>query len=131
MAICKLTITTSVDGERTKIVRMGKIEKEGGWLRLQYREESAEVTLRLSEGRALVSRIGDYSLRLPLFHSEDSEGKLGLGGNEGPVPIRTHEVRYAYADGKLDLILSYDLLFGEEPQKMRLEIQATERGAGK
>ncbi len=129
MAICKLVMESSVDGKASKIVRMGRLEKENKGLRLFYREENAEVTLFLQENNVRICRVGDYSLDLPLRQGEMSQGKLGLGGSEGKVEVQTYLATYTFHDGELNLSLHYDLLFGEEAQKMRLHINAKTRGS--
>ncbi len=127
MAICKLTITTAVDGTENKIVRMGKIEKEEGGVRLRYREENAEIDLTLTEEGAEIRREGDYSLFLPLRQGKTTEGMLGLGGSQGRVVVAAHCVQYRYEQEKFEAILRYDLRFGEDKQEMQLQITATTR----
>ncbi len=128
MAICKLTIESSVDGQATKSVYMGRLEEVEGQIRLFYREENAEICITLEKGEASVRRVGDYSLSLSLVEGKKRAGSLSLGGAEGSVEVYTRTVEYAYADGGLSLALAYDLLFGVEKQKMQLRIQAQTRG---
>ncbi len=122
MAICRLTICTRVDERENKIVRMGKIEEKEGEVLLRYREEDAEICLFLKGKSAEIHREGDYSLFLPLIVGERSEGRLGFGGTQGRVEIHTCAVEYSFADNGGTLFLDYDLLFGDEAQKMQLEI---------
>ncbi len=128
MAICKLVIASSVDGLESRFVRMGKLENAEGAIRLFYREENAEVCVTLQGGRATVRRQGDYSLFLSLTQGEKTEGSLSLGGAEGEVSVYTHRVEYSYKEEALTLLLEYELLFGEDGQSMRLDIEATTRG---
>ncbi len=121
--ICKLTIRTTVDGQESKVVRMGKLTVEEEKILLFYREENAQVQLLLCGDKATVERKGDYELYLPL-EKGDSVGRLGLGGSTGELPLATHCVDYAYKGGKLTLSLVYDLGFGKEKQRMQLQITA-------
>ncbi len=127
MPICKLTIETAVDGKETKIVRMGKIENSEAGIFLRYREENAEVELRIEQKTALVLRKGDYSMRLPLVEGRTSEGSLEIGGSAGTLAIRTKQIRAVRQCNKTEIILRYHLDFGQEIQDMRLRIQAQTR----
>ncbi len=126
MAICKLTIDTRVDGEGSKIVRMGKIETQDGELCVRYREENAEVHLRIRGNRAEIRREGDYSLFLLLIEGESTEGALGISGSQGGLPVTTRRVECARKEGETRIFLDYELWFCEGSQKMQLEITATE-----
>ncbi len=126
MAICKLTVSTRVDGEENKIVRMGKIEDSEGEIRISYREENAQVRLRILGRRAEILREGDYSLFLPLMQGESTEGTLGISGSKGGLPITTHRVEHSKKNEQTRISLDYELWFCEGSQKMQLEIIATE-----
>ncbi len=131
MAICKLTITTSVDGVSNQTHRMGKIEISESEIVLSYREENARVCVALVGKSALVEREGDYLLRLPLEEGKVREGFLGVGGSEGEISVRTDSVEYAVEGSAFRASLRYGLLFGDETQEMRLEIRAlTAKGKG-
>ncbi len=127
MAICKLTVCTNADGVKNKIVRMGKIEEKEGRVRLSYREENAEVCLLVSGNRAEIRREGDYSLFLPLLEGATTQGGLGLGGSQGQVSVTCRRVECTRVEETTKISLKYALLFGEDSQKMQLEITATER----
>ncbi len=127
MSICKLTVTTTVDGRKTQTVRMGKMERTGEGATLSYREENARVALTLDGKAALVVREGDYALRLPLRQGETQEGVLGVGGSEGKILVRAYRVEYAIEEKGVLAKLHYALLFGEDAQDMRLEIRAQGR----
>ncbi len=126
MAICKLTVYTRVDGEENKIVRMGKIEEKEGEIVLSYREENAQVRLRILGSRAEIFREGDYSLFLPLVEGQSTEGALGISGSKGGLPITTRRVEYVKNEGERKIFLDYELWFCEGSQKMQLEITTTE-----
>ncbi len=128
MRICKLTILSSVDGEESKSIRMGKMDISDGRIFLTYREENASVSLTLRHSEAIIDRQGDYSLCLRLIQGQRTNGSIGMGGSEGEVPTQTHEVAYTVEGNILTAKLDYALLFGEEKQEMRLCLTAQTRG---
>ncbi len=127
MAVCKIIVCTTTDGVKNKIVRMGKIEECEDGIGLYYREENADVSLFITDKRAEIRREGEYTLHLPLREGECSKGGLGIGGSQGEVEISTHCVKLMRTAEKIDILLKYALLFGEEKQKMQLEITAMRR----
>ncbi len=128
MQICKVTITTTVDGESSKIVRMGKIDISKQEIRLFYREENAQCTVVLQGDCATVRREGDYSLRLELVQGKGSKGALCVGGSEGALDVYTEKLSYRIEENTLCAFLHYRLLFGEEAQDMQLRLDAYWRG---
>ena len=121
---CNFRITTTVDGQENTVLRSGQIEEvEDGFL-LFYSEESANVTIRLGKGFAVIDRQGDYSLHILLKLGKTQEGLLGLGGSQGKVLVQTHHLKYGLEGRSFKLSVGYDLLFGEEKQKMRLHLRA-------
>ncbi len=124
MRSCKVTITTTVDNQKTKIVRNGRIDTHSTSIRLAYAEEHAEVLLTCGEGEVEIERRGDYTMRLRLKKGETREGSIGIGGNEGGVRTRTSRVYYAATEGVFTLVLHYDLIVGKETQRMRVRIDA-------
>ena len=124
MLDCKLTITTAVDGQETTLVRAGEIEILDETVSLTYREESAQVRVSLQKREAIIERRGDYVLLLPLQEGKTLEGKIGLGESAGSVAVKTYHVKYSVERNIFKLALRYDLLFGEEIQKMQLRIRA-------
>ncbi len=128
MKICKLWITTAVDGQESKLHRMGKLEIEEERVLLQYKEEGAQVALSVGNGCALVERQGDYTLRLPLLQGQSTVGCLGIGGSEGRIPVEADFIRYTRQADGVEIHLRYRLAFGEDAQEMRLHIQAKTRG---
>ncbi len=120
---CELTIKTTADGQESSLVRIGALtEKEEGFL-LEYNEEGAQVAVRLSNGKAVLQRKGEYELYLPLEKGE-SVGEIGFGGSTGSLVIQTQLVQYAFVKNTLTVALQYDLQFGEEKQQMQLYITA-------
>ncbi len=128
MQICNLTIVTSVDGARTKIVRTGKVERLEKHVRIVYREEGAEVALLLEKGEVTVRREGDYALTLFLKKGEITEGEICVGGSVGGLPVQTYLLDYELSDERVELRLGYRLLFGKEAQDMQLQITAQCKG---
>lgn len=128
MQICKVFITTSVDGQESKLQRMGKIQIEEERVLLHYLEEGAQVALTVGTGHALIERQGDYGLRIPLRQGENSVGRLGVGGSEGELPVETECIRCERNAESVEIYLQYCLAFGEEKQKMRLHIHAKTKG---
>ena len=124
MQACKLTITTAVDGQETTLARAGQIEISDGKATLTYQEETAQVSISLQKGEAVVERQGDYALTLFLQQGKTLEGKIGLGESSGVVAVKTYHVKYSIERNLFRLALRYDLLFGEGIQKMQLRIRA-------
>ncbi len=122
--MCKLTISTTVDGQTTMLSRLGKLEVLNGAVSLQYKEENASVSLILKENWAEIERLGDYSLHLRLHPKQVTEGSIGIGGGEGKISVYTHRVRCVQEAKEIEAELSYQLLFGKESQKMQLRLTA-------
>lgn len=127
MQTCKLTILTIVDGQETKILRFGRLETVNEAIFLQYKEENASIKLILEKNTAKIERIGDYSLCLSLVPSQVTQGSLGIGGNKGDISVYTHLVQWNRRETEVEIDLHYQLLFGEEPQTMKLHIRAQTR----
>lgn len=122
MQDCKITLTTSVDGKETQIVRAGSV-----WLSLSkavvcYREENAELTLIFEKDGVKLERRGDYALSLLLKQGGISEGILGLGNSVGNIRVHAHKINYSIGKDCLLASLHYDLIFGEERQEMKIRL---------
>ncbi len=128
MQICKLTLLTAVDGQETKITRIGKIACEDGKIFLQYREENAQIHIMIKENCAVIERTGDYSLYLSLAQGAKSTGRISINGSEGELPVKANTVYSTQKKNQTVICLQYQLLFGEEMQDMRLRITAQTRG---
>jgi len=128
MQVCNFIITSSVDGDENTVMRKGTIEfcKSGDVL-LRYDEENAKVCITLQKGVAIVDREGDYSLYLLLAQGKETDGRIGLNGSNGIVPVQTHRVKYSLEGSVFKLSLGYALLFGEEKQRMQLNLRAQVR----
>ena len=122
--VCKISITTTVDGEETQVTREGNLRISFTEIVLQYREENAEVTLNVANDRVEIIRKGDYSMRLPLQRNARTQGEIGVNGAQGSVELDTTRLAYSTTDNSLLLSLHYDLLFGKERQKMQIRLLA-------
>ncbi len=122
--VCKISITTTVDGEETQATRTGSLRISFSEIRLSYGEESGNVTLKIQKDRAEIMRSGDYSMRLPLHRERRTQGKIGVLGSEGDVEIYTKRLAYSTTDTSLMLSMHYDLIFGSDVQKMQIRLLA-------
>ena len=119
---CKITLTTSVDGKETQIVRAGSVSLSLSKAVVCYREENAELTLIFEKDGVKLERRGDYALSLLLRQGEISEGALGFGESVGTIRVHAHKIGYSIGADCLLASLRYDLIFGEERQKMKLRL---------
>ena len=122
MEQCRLTITTVVNGEESSILRVGKMKLMPLSAELSYKEENADIHLKVENNCAWIERQGDYTLFLPLKEQELRQGTIGIMGSEGEVGVFAHKISYSIGKNSLMLSLHYDLLFGDEKQEMKLRI---------
>ncbi len=122
MQACKITLTTSVDGKETQIVRKGSVSLSLSKTLVRYLEENAEITLLFEKDCVKLERRGDYALSLLLKQGEISEGKLGFDGAVGDMRVHAHKITYSASKDSLLASLHYDLIFGEERQEMKLRL---------
>ena len=120
---CQVKITTTVDGKKTQVVRKGDLQISDSQTVVTYEEETATVSVCLQNKRVTLTRMGDYSLFLPLEKGKTLDGTLGIGGNEGQVQVKTQRTAYSILDNKLILDLKYTLIVGEK-QEMQVKIEA-------
>ena len=124
MQACKVTIATTVDGKTTEIVRDGEMSIENNGVKLRYTEENAQVLLCYEKGEVVIDRQGDYTMRLRMKKGETCDGVLGIGGSQGAIQTKTDRLAYSLKDDSFMLSLHYDLLIGNETQKMRIRLFA-------
>ena len=122
--VCKISITTTVDGEETQATRTGSLRISFSEILLSYGEESGSVTLKIQKDRAEITRSGDYSMCLPLLRERRTQGKICVLGSEGDVEIYTKRLAYSTTDTSLMLSMHYDLIFGSDVQKMQIRLLA-------
>ena len=121
---CRVTITTSVDGQENTIARDGEMAISVNEAMLVYREENASTRIRLQGETAEIERIGDYTMRLGLKRGELTDGEIGLGGSSGQIQSFTHRVQYSATEYSLLLLMRYDLIISGEVQKMQIRLNA-------
>ena len=119
-----LTITTAVDGQESRLSCQAEMEFTALSVRIRYRDENAEVTISVDGNHAVIERIGDYGLYLPLQENARTVGRLSIGGNVGSVEIDTQKLVYSVGKNTLLMQIQYTLWFGAEKQEMRLRIHA-------
>lgn len=124
MQKCKVSITTTVDGQENSITREGKLFLAVGSALLEYNDQTAVVHLKVDGERAEIERCGDYSMRLVLEKGKLSDGSLGIGDSQGEIRTFAHKINYSIAKNSLLLLLHYDLLIGKEVQKMKIRLTA-------
>ena len=124
MRKCRVTITTSVDGQENTIVKEGEMELSLASVTLIYREENAVTRIFVEAEKAEIERIGDYTMRLYLIRGELTEGEIGLGGSSGNIQSFTHRIQYSVTEKSLLLSLCYDLMISGEVQKMQIRLNA-------
>lgn len=121
--LCQVTLTTTVDGKKTRVVRKGDLLISENQTRIVYEEENAVVTVCVEDGGVTLARKGDYSLYLRLEKGKILDGSLGIGGSEGSIRVKTERIGYFLAENEIVLDLKYVLLAGEE-QNTRVKIEA-------
>ncbi len=119
-----LTITTVADGKENEISREAEGILSHGLVQIKYREENAEVSLRLENGTVFIDRRGDYVLSLQLKKNERTKGELGINGSVGEIETQTARIAYSLTENSFMLSLHYSLLVGTEPQDMRIRLFA-------
>ena len=122
MQQCKITLTTSADGEESQITRTGSVLLTVSKAIVCYREENAEITLTFENGGARIERRGDYELSLFLEEGKACDGMLGLGGALGTIRTDARKISYSIGKDSLLAILHYDFIFGAERQEMKLRL---------
>ena len=126
MQVCKITLTTTVDGTETQIVKTGYASLSPLRSVVAYQEENAAITLIFEKGNVKLERRGDYELFLLLEQDKLSTGEIGLGGALGKLQAHTHKISYSVGKASLLALLHYDLLFGDERQEMKLRVYVSE-----
>lgn len=123
----RLLLKSIVDGESSLLSVDAELEVVDGKTCLRYRQEPADICVTFHQDKAWIERQGDYALRLCLCEGERTEGELGIGGSVGALQTHAHAVECDFSDGELSARLRYDLLFGEELQKMELFFRAKQK----
>ena len=121
---CKISITTTVDGDETQATRKGSLRLSFAENVISYTEENAFITITIRADEVEIVRNGDYSMFLPLKRDTKTRGEIGINGAIGAVDIKTSRLLYSTTDTSLMLSVHYDLLFGEEKQAMQIRLLA-------
>ena len=120
-----LSIVTTVDGVESRFSCQADMELNALSAVLSYKQEDAEVVVRVFSGGIVVERKGDYGLRLDLREGERTKGTLSIAGNEGEIDVYTEKAAYSISKSHLLVQLQYSLYFGQEKQDMRLRLSAS------
>ncbi len=121
---CSITITTTADGQETKMIRKGQMALSTLSARIIYQEENAQIDMFFQGDEVTVERKGDYTLRLRLKNGERTVGSIGLGAASGEVETYARKVGYSISENSLLALLHYDLIISGEKQEMQLRIHA-------
>ena len=124
MKKCRITVASSADGRENEIVRDGEMEINGLCAKIRYQDGQANVEIAVEKDQAIVTRSGDYDMRLTLRKGEICAGTLGIMGSQGQVFTQTHKLSYSLTERSLLLSAHYDLLFGDERQVMKIRLHA-------
>ena len=124
MQSCRITITTSVDGQETQTMRQGKMLLSSASVTLTYQEDGDEVVLFLENGKGKMKRTGNQCLTVPFDVKASMQGEIVVGGMRGTMGVQTHAVAFSIGKQSMLAQLHYDLIFGQEKQTMRLRIHA-------
>ena len=120
---CILTLTTSVDGNKSKATRSAELNSSSTNAELRYSEGTGVSVLRFFEDCVEILRDGDYGLRLCLRENETTKGALLLGGASGDIETYTHKIRVQKGNENFFALLEYDLIISGERQQMRVLLQ--------
>lgn len=124
MKKCRITVASSADGRENEIVRDGEMEISGLCGKICYQDGQASVEIKIEKDQTVITRSGDYDMRLTLCKGEICAGMLGIMGSQGQVFTQTHKLSYSITERSLLLSAHYDLLFGEERQAMKIRLHA-------
>ncbi len=128
MRECTVLVTTTIDGQETRIQRAGWIDRTDGKILLRYKEATATTEMSFAKGAVRLSRRGDYELTLQLKENAQSVGELGFGGNRGELEVTTKGIEYRWQDGTFEARLRYLIGLGEDAQDTYVVVQAFFKG---
>jgi uncharacterized beta-barrel protein YwiB (DUF1934 family) len=124
MQKCRFTITTNADGIENSINGNGELKLSVSSAQLHYVEADSQTFVELLNGEGRFSRSGAYSLSLFLKEQQRTKGRIGISETEGDLEIYTHSLQYVIGKDSLLMSAKYDLIFGQEIQKMQIRIYA-------
>ncbi len=100
----------------------GKMEKEGGAIRLTYESEGDSYSIFCRKSHVSYMRCGSLNLEMNLEEGKNTECIISEGGMTGSIPVFAASVRAEISDGAAVVLLKYNL-GGEE---ITLNIAAVE-----
>ena len=127
MKACRLTITTVTDGKETHFTTDAQAEITAINATIEYTENGTQVRIEVEKNTVKISREGDYTLHLIVQEGVLTQGTLGIGGSEGTLSVLGKKVNYSLQKDSLLLSMRYDLIFGDEPQEMKIRLFAKEK----
>ena len=117
-------MTTAVDGKESNFVLNGEMEVVENTIKIQYTDKDANVKIDIEENVVQVLRQGDYLLRLRLIQGQLTESVIGIQGSEGEIKTFAEKIAYSLRKDSLLLTMRYDLIMGNETQKMQFRLFA-------
>ena len=124
MQKCRFTITTNADGVENSVSGNGELSLSVSAAQLRYKERDTQTFVELLNGEGRLTRSGAYFLSLLLKENQTIKGKIGISATEGDIDVYTHSLQYAVGKDSLLMSAKYDLIFGQEIQKMQIRIYA-------
>ena len=124
MQTCRFTITTNADGIENSVNGNGELALSVSSAQLRYTESDTQTIVELLNGEGRFTRCGAYSLSLYLKEKQTTKGRIGISESEGDMEIYTHSLQYVIGKDSLLMSAKYDLIFGQEIQKMQIRIYA-------
>ena len=128
MKECRVSITSTVDGQESSFVREGYIDLSPIHPKISYLEEDGQVQISLEGEKAYIERRGSYSLKLHLERGKVGKGYIGIGGQEGEIQTFAKKVAYSTSKNSLLVSLQYILTIGGEKQTTNIRLSAREKG---
>lgn len=127
MQACSVTVFSTTDGEEKKFKADGEWLLSSDKMEIRYTDGSSQVGLSVTDGRADLSRTGEYTLFLPLRTGERSVGSIGIGGSSGNIEISTKKISFETNTDEAVFFAEYALHFGKEIQRMKLRVKARKK----
>ena len=124
MQTCRVTIASSADGQENESVKKGSLAVNGTGATVCYQDGEAQVQIVVDREQTVITRRGDYEMRLVLRKGEICAGTIGIMGSSGQVYTQTHALAYSVSERSLLLSAQYDLLFDKERQAMKIRLHA-------
>lgn len=123
---CTVRILSAIDEKTSLYASNGELFVSDLGFDLSYVMDGETVLLKSANGTISMTRQGDYGLYLPFCEKEITKGLMRVSSSQsGTLDIKTNQAKYSYSDGKLSVLLEYELLFSKnEKQKTTVRINA-------